>query len=92
MISIEDVPEFGTEWAADLRQFLRPFRLMPIFLRARDMWARNQGYAIVGQEMPDGSIHSTVWHDGELVHDPSPRPLSRPEYPIRLVTLLRALA
>ncbi len=46
----------------------------------------NAGYSIVSQRMPDGTTHATVWRAGRMVHDPSPRPLSKPDYPVVLTT------
>ncbi len=87
-VPLWDIPGLGDNWTRELSDWLRPFQLMPFFLT---LGQPDTGYEIVGQRMPDDMIHSTVWLDGKIAHDPSPRPLSRPTYPIVLRTILRAL-
>jgi hypothetical protein len=89
-IDLADVPQFDERWCHVLRQFLAPRGFEPDFLHLvddlADPWT---DYVIVAQVMPDHTLHSSVWRHGQLVHDPSPRPLSKPSYPIVLCTILR---
>ncbi len=85
-IAIDQVPVLGEQWTHDLRRWLESMGMQPMFFYGGNP---KYGYTIVGQHMPDRTIHSSVWFDQALIHDPSPRPLSRPSYPILLRTTLR---
>lgn len=50
-----------------------------------------EGNAILIQRMPDTTHHAVICQDGRIVHDPSPRPLARPEYPIAYWATVRTL-
>jgi hypothetical protein len=47
------------------------------------------GHAIAALSLPDGSVHSVVVFDGQLVHDPSPRLFANSKLPVLLWTLIR---
>jgi hypothetical protein len=54
-----------------------------------DQAAPPPGYAIAGQRVLDGSVHAVVCRDGRIVHDPSPRPIGHPHWPVVLWTIIR---
>jgi hypothetical protein len=54
------------------------------------VFGRKDGCSIASQQTIRG-IHAVVCFDGEMVHDPSPRPFGRPDYPVVLWTKIERL-
>lgn len=81
---LRDVPRLGKRWTRQLRSWLRRQGLDVLFVRGEPP----EGLAIAGQRVVDGSIHSVVCRDGEIIHDPSPRPFSDPRFPVELWTVI----
>ncbi len=80
-LHIEEVPNFVTmvpkdgDWAAPLREWLRPrgFGFLTIGLNGDESILQGlDGYVIVSGQSSRGLYHATIWHRGELVHDPHP--------------------
>jgi hypothetical protein len=93
-IELADVPELvGDRWASALRGWLAARGLCVDFRPGdghplADQPDPSLGYAIVGQRVLDGSVHAVVCRDGCIVHDPSPRPVGHPRWPVVLWTLI----
>jgi hypothetical protein len=96
LAEVPDLAAAGDRWAAVLRGWLgrrgmhvgfRPGDGRPL----ADQADPPQGYAITGQRVLDGSVHAVVCRDGRIVHDPSPRPIGHPLWPVVLWTLIEEI-
>jgi hypothetical protein len=88
--SLDDVPDLcgDAQWGEKLRAWCRARRVTVRFLPGNA--PAPQGWAIAGVRVLTGSIHAVVCLNGRIVHDPSPRPLTTPQSPVRLWTLLES--
>lgn len=79
-LALEDVPNFCVEypetWYDELNTWLRARGLFAMGFNAPDAaFFRNHmrgAWCIVSGPGPRGCLHSTVWRDGEMQHDPHP--------------------
>ncbi len=76
---VEDVPNFvgkhGDAWFSELRKWLEPSNLSPMFLEVSPEWPNfgPSGYSILSAEVAESSKgHCLVALDGEVVWDPAP--------------------
>ncbi len=89
---LTDVPDLRSDreyWASKLEHFTRTiYAVTPV-------WALGgnapPGYAIAGQLVYDGSIHSVVCLNGKRIHDPSVRPIGDAAAPVQLWTTFEAI-
>jgi hypothetical protein len=97
-IGLADVPELmGDRWASVLRRWLAVRGLRVDFSPGdgrplADQSDPPRGHAIAGQRVLDGSVHAVVCHAGVIVHDPSPRPIGHPRWPVVLWTVISEVA
>lgn len=92
--TLEEVPDLsGPSWPTLLRRWLGTQGKVLCFLpgggRLLEESTCPAGLSILSQRVRDGSIHAVVCNDGEIVHDPSPRPFSSPKFSSELWTIIR---
>lgn len=80
-LPLDDVPhfvEFKSQWYDKFNAFLAEHDLWPIELSCdhhlpTDSYFKDAGYYLAGGKSPRGIMHSVVYHNGELAHDPHPK-------------------
>lgn len=96
-IPLDQVPDFGRRgWANRLRHWLVDFGIGVIFRKGDGLPLGEQksppaGHAILSHQTLFGP-HAVICNGGQIIHDPSPRPLGRPTSPVLLWTILRRFA
>jgi hypothetical protein len=93
LTEVPDLAAAGDRWASALRRWLAARGLCVAFRPGdgrplADQPDPSPGYAIVGQRVPDGSVHAVVCRDGRIVHDPASRPIGHPRWPVILWTTI----
>jgi hypothetical protein len=97
LAAVPDLAAAGDRWASVLRRWLAARGLRVDFRPGdgrplADQRNPPRGYAVVGQRGRDGSVHAVVCRDGRIVHDPSPRPVGHPRWPVVLWTIIEGKA
>lgn len=95
---LERVPRFqGDWWGAALNAWLATIGKRILFVRMQEcepletaaLVAVNPSIAAV--KTITGPLHSVVCAGGKMIHDPSPRPLSHPSFPVILWSFVECL-
>ncbi len=94
-LDLSEVPDFrGEDWDLRAEDWLHQRGYTCCFTAGRheslkECRNRPRGWSILGHQVLNGHIHSAVFLDGKLFHDPSPRPFCREDVKVVLWTAIQ---